>query len=339
MPVSYRATQFAEQFKKFIADGGDAFQSMAGSFSEFDGPTLQEAKNSIAFLRATFEPLIESGQLVLVGYHSLTQLQAQLQQVYNNLVAFMGSRDQSTFQNFVLTLDSLACNTRSYGVPYLTLGATQIENTRAALQLELDKAVTNNRKVEDLAKQVSELITPAVAGSLSNSFTNRQKALTTGRYVWLAVVVVLGIFAMYETFDLVKEVARMLEPKLPAAAAASATAATATVLPNSSFWAIALLRSLVLLPLFASFGFAFAQYRKERDFEEEYAHKAAVANSLPNYGDLAREGNIRDQIVTAATTVIFSSPSEQARKAESSNMQLGGMKEMIEMMTKAFSKK
>ena len=111
--------------------------------------------------------------------------------------------------------------------------------------------------------------------------------------------------------------------------------------PDNSLavWAIIAIRVAVLFPLFAAFGFAFTQYRKERDFEEEYAHKAAVANSLENYGDLAREQSIRDQIVTAATTVIFTSPTEQARKAENTGAMLASMKEVVETMGKVLGRK
>jgi hypothetical protein len=105
------------------------------------------------------------------------------------------------------------------------------------------------------------------------------------------------------------------------------------------FWAVILLRTIVLLPVYAAFGFTFSQYRKEREYEEEYAHKAAVAHSLPNYGDLAREANVRDAIVTAATNVIFVSPGEQARKAERSSLMLGEFKEVVEALTKAVGKR
>jgi hypothetical protein len=65
----------------------------------------------------------------------------------------------------------------------------------------------------------------------------------------------------------------------------------------------------VLLPIYSIFVFSFLQYKKERDLEEEYAHKAAVATSLPNYGSLAVENGVKDQILSEASKVIFTSPS------------------------------
>lgn len=104
-------------------------------------------------------------------------------------------------------------------------------------------------------------------------------------------------------------------------------------------WASVLLRSVVLIPLYAAFGFSFSQYKKERDFEEEYAHKAAVATSLPNYGDLTREPAVRDQIVTGATNVIFSAPTTRKSDPERSDKVISSMKELLDSVGKLLPKK
>ena len=106
-----------------------------------------------------------------------------------------------------------------------------------------------------------------------------------------------------------------------------------------ALWPIFVIRSIVLLPVFAAFGFSIAQYRKERDFEEEYAHKAAVAVSLPNYGDLARDQSVRDQIVTGATNVIFSSPTARAKESEKADAVISGIREIVDSVGKAVLRK
>jgi hypothetical protein len=199
---------------------------------------------------------------------------------------------------------------------------------RTLLQAELETAKANNSAVDKLKGEVATLITPAVAGSLSQQFMKRRDTLVIGRFVWLAACVCLGVFATYATYDLVRTLTATLQlQKGP------------VQLTDGTFWAVLFLRTLILIPIFAAFGFAFTQYRKEREFEEEYAHKAAVAHSLPNYGDLAREPAVRDQIVTAASTVIFTSPTEQARKVESGSVMLGSMKEIVDALTKAVGKR
>jgi hypothetical protein len=328
MAISARTTQFTELLKRFFALGQESFFESSPPFTDFDGPSVPELVVTLKFLRRTYEPLIATGELSLLTFNAISQLQSHLQNAFNTYDQLLKTRDQGSYQNCAIHVDQFANQTRMYGVPFLAEGGAQLETIRALLQAELDTAKANNADVERLKKEVNTLITPAVAGSLSQQFMKRRDTLVVGRYVWLAACVGLGIYATYATFDLVTSVTAALTPKV---GAPSPT--------DTSFWSIAFLRTLILLPIFAAFGFSFAQYRKEREFEEEYAHKAAVAHSLPNYGDLAREPAVRDQIVTAASNVIFTSPTEQARKVESSNAMLGGMKEVVEALTKAVGKR
>lgn len=328
MSVAASASQFTEIFTRFFASKPDDFFKSGTVFNDFDGPNVDESVAYLRFVRASYEPLIASGELGLVSKSALNGLIGQIQNVNNTYTQLTASRDQSSYQNFSNALDQFVYHTRMFGVPMLAAGGAQLEAQRLAFATELQTLVKNNKEVDALKQDVRTLITPAIAGSLSDSFTLRRDNIYKGRIVWLLACILLGGFATYATFDFVHAVT---------------TAATTIKLPATepplTLWTVIAIRTAVLLPLFAAFGFAFAQYRKERDFEEEYAHKAAVANSLPNYGDLAREQGVRDQIVTAATAVIFSSPSEQARKAETSNAMLGSLREVMDAMGKALSKK
>lgn len=327
MSVFTSATQFTELFNHFYASEPEDFFSSGPKFNDFDGPNTEETVGYLKFLHATYEPLILSSELYLLTRTALSQLISHIQAVNNSYTALTTSRDQSSYQNFANALDSFTYHTRMMGVPLLAGGGAQLEAQRLAYTTELSTLISNNLEVEALKKDVRTLITPAIAGSLSEAFSQRRDNIYKGRIIWLIACVVLGATATYATFDFVHSVTEAASLKaIPGGGA------------QISLWTVIAIRTAVLLPLFAAFGFAFAQYKKERDFEEEYAHKAAVANSLPNYGDLAREQNVRDQIVTAATAVIFSSPSEQARKAETSDAMLGGFREIVSAMGKALNK-
>lgn len=328
MPISARAAQLSEILHRFLALEPEKFFASAPPFSEFDGPNVSEVSAQLAFLRSTYEPLLTSGQLQHLSFGVVAQLQGLMNNIFNVYDQLVRSRDQGSYQNFAQSLDSIIQNTAMYGIPYVAAGGAHLESTRAALQIELDRAKTNNIQVDELKAAVHNLITPAVAGSLSQSFTKRRDVLLIGRLGWLLVSIALGFYATVSTHDLVTTIASNVKPTVGASSVA-----------DWPFWGMVLIRTLILLPVFASFGFAFSQYRKEREYEEEYAHKAAVAHSLPNYGDLAREPAVRDQIVTAATGVIFISPGEQARRAERSSAMLGEFKEMVESLTKAAGKK
>jgi hypothetical protein len=328
MPISARAAQLSEILHRFLALEPEKFFAGAPPFSEFDGPNVSEVSAQLTFLRSTYEPLLTSGQLQHLSFGVVTQLQSLMNNVFNVFDQLVRSRDQGSYQNFAQQLDSFIHHTAMYGIPYVAAGGAHLESTRASLQVELDRAKLNNAEVDELKAAVHNLITPAVAGSLSQSFTKRRDVLLFGRVGWLVASIALGIYATVSTHDLVATITSNVKP----------TAGAPSVV-DWPFWGMVLIRTLILLPVFAAFGFAFSQYRKEREYEEEYAHKAAVAHSLPNYGDLAREPAVRDQIVTAATGVIFISPGEQARRAERSSAMLGEFKELVESLTKAVGKK
>jgi hypothetical protein len=330
MSLSISAKKVAEIFTGFFTSKPEEFLESTGStFTDFEGPNLGDVMRILKFLRLIYEPLIASGELELLSKSALDTLFTQIQNVKNTYVNLTKSRDQSSFQNFALAVDGLAHHTHLFGLPYLTFGGTQLEALRQALSDELNRLTKNNEEVENLKQDVRTLITPAIAGSLSAEFHKRRDALYAGRMIWLVACLLLGIYATYATFDFVHSVTDTIT--------LAQKPDTQAVFP--SIWVIIAIRTVALLPLFAAFSFAFSQYRKERDFEEEYAHKAAVANSLPNYGDLAREQGVRDKIVTAATSVIFISPSEQARKTETSDVMLGNMRDMVELLSKSFGKK
>ena len=215
------------------------------------------------------------------------------------------------------------------GVEYLTSGDRPItaarDFARAGLHVSYFKPkVTtatlqeNNLDVESLKKQVANLITPAVAGSLSKSFSERRDSLAKFRYLWLIIGGLIALGAGYGFYYLGEDLAVALAGKNG----------------PQNVWAVVGLRFLFLVPVFVLLGFALAQYRKERNFEEEYAHKAAVAVTLPNYGDLLPPGPVREQIVSAAANVIFSSPIGQRAEPETSGDAIAGTKEIVEAAAK-----
>ena len=328
MSLNATALQFSEAMTRFLGGNPEVFLTSGPVFLDFDGPNVLECVDQIAFLRHTYEPLISSGELTLIAKTAFSNLIVIAQNVHNTFTALVSSRDQNSFQNFSMAIDGFVHNTRMYGIPYLTAGGAQLEVQRKLLADEVLLLTRNNAEVEVLKNDVRTLITPAIAGSLSEAFRQRRDSLYKGRVLWLWISGGLALLSFAAAYEFVLAVTATLKP-LEAQIGGQ----------SFSIWLFVAVRTIFLFPIFAAFGFAFSQYRKERDFEEEYAHKAAVANSLPNYGDLAREQTVRDQITTAATSVIFSSPTEQARKAETNGALLVGMRELVEAASKGLSKK
>jgi hypothetical protein len=327
MSTANKIAQFVQLYKTFTDLHPERAFEPLPSHGDFDGPNPEETRDTLKFLRSVLDPVIADETLHQLPWHTYNGIFGVVQNAYNAFTAYQASRDQSSYQNFAAHLDSFAYHIRMFGFVQLYMGEGKLEQTKATVDKELERLLVNNREVEALKGEVRTLIAPAVAGSLSEAFTSRRNALLRGRVIWALIAGVGGVASIWATFSFVSAVSDALLK----------TASAST--QGTQVWPIALIRSAILIPLYAAFGFAFAQYKKERDFEEEYAHKAAVATSLPNYGDLAREPAVRDQIVTGATNVIFTSPTSRARERAKSDLSLGGLRELVDSIAKLGGKK
>lgn len=327
MSKEARATRCRSYAEQFLSLNLREFESLGLAPGDFDGLNYEEAKRTLRLVVDTIEGLNTNDAWSALTWHALNSLEGQLQNIVAYYSQLRTSRDQSSYQNFAQNLDVLAYHFRMFGAVELALGGANLERASASIGDELARLIAARAEVEKLRDEIKTLIAPAVAGSLSLAFTERKTVLLWGRVVWGIVALVIGYYCISATYGF-------------AGAVGDALLATKQVSSNADvMWASVLLRSVVLIPLYAAFGFSFSQYKKERDFEEEYAHKAAVATSLPNYGDLTREPAVRDQIVTGATTVIFTAPTTRKPEAERSDKVLGSMKELIDSVAKLVPKK
>jgi hypothetical protein len=174
MSVSASASQFKDIFNHFFASKPEDFFSSGPVFNDFDGPNTEETLGYLKFLQSTYEPLILSGELFLLSKTGLGTLISQIQNVNNCYTNLTSSRDQSSYQNFASAIDGLVYHTRMFGVPLLATGGAQLEAQRLAFSTELKALISNNIEVEALKKDVRTLITPAIAGSLSEAFSQRR---------------------------------------------------------------------------------------------------------------------------------------------------------------------
>lgn len=324
MSTFNKITQFTQIYKSFKDQNPERIFDPIPSHADYDGPNPEESKETLKFVYAVMDSVISEDSLKMLPWNTYNSMTGVVQGAYNSFSAYQASRDQSSFQNFATSLDAFAYHLRMFGFAQLAHGQAKLEQTKATIDKELEKLLINNRDVEILKGEVRTLIAPAVAGSLSEAFTSRRNALLKGRVIWAIIAGIGGVASVFYTYDFV---------------AAVSEAMLKNGVASGSSWPIALIRSVILIPVYAAFGFAFSQYKKERDFEEEYAHKAAVATSLPNYGDLAREPAVRDQIVTGATNVIFTSPTSRSKESDKGGISLGGVKDLVDSIAKIGSKK
>jgi hypothetical protein len=322
-----RLSRCRATYAQFLELKPREIETVTVAFSDFDGLSLPECKKTLRFVLETFDGLTTNDAWEEISWHALTSFEGLLTNLLTMYSQFKNQKDQNTFQQFCQNLDSLAYHLRMFGIPQLGMGGAQLEKTSATLTSELEKVVAARGEITKLQNEVRNLITPAVAGSLSQAFTVRKDILFRGRLVWGLIAVAIGVFCIHATYDFATSVNSAL------------IAISANQLRPELIWVSVFVRTIILIPLYSGFGFSFAQYKKERDFEEEYAHKAAVATSLPNYGDLTREPAVRDQIVTGATNVIFSSPTSKNASVDNSEKSILNVKEILDSLGKLVGKK
>ncbi|KQT43814.1 MULTISPECIES: hypothetical protein [unclassified Methylophilus] len=305
-----------------------AFEKLEGEFPDaVEGLSFEDAKKTANHIGAVLKQLLENDSWDEFSWTTLNSVDSMIVNLINSYAAFKVNKNPNDFINFISHLDSVDYHLRIYHMVSSAFGSLTFERNTRTISAELDDVGTAKSEYNQLSKEVKALIAPAVAGSLSQAFTSRKTTLLYGRIVWGLIALVAGSYSITATYSFTAEIgAAILTPnKYPV---------TSQVL-----WATIAIRSIVLFPLYAAFGFSFSQYRKERDFEEEYAHKAAVATSLPNYGDLTREPAVRDQIVTGATNVIFTAPTTHNNDNNRSDVVIGSVKELFDSVAKLVPKK
>lgn len=316
-------------YEQFLNLNPRDLDTMELSLSDFDGLNLAEARKTLSFVLQTLDGLIQTNTWSELSWNAFGVIENLLLGLLNSYSQLRTNLDQNSWSSFAAQLDVLAYHLRLFGVPAMIADGLKIEHLSSSLSTEMERLTLARTDVEKLRDEVKALVAPAVAGSLSQAFTARKRILLWGRMVWGAIALALGAYCIHATYSFAAAVGEA------AAAVGSAAAASKPATGSGNLiWLSVLIRSVVLVPLYAAFGFSFAQYKKERDFEEEYAHKAAVAASLPNYGDLTREPAVRDQIVTGATNVIFAIPTSRTPEKEKSEKILGGMKELLDSVAK-----
>ena len=100
--------------------------------------------------------------------------------------------------------------------------------------------------------------------------------------------------------------------------------------PASISWQLLLINSIKTLPVLGLFFFTISQYTKERNFQEEYAFKSAVALTVNSYAEQLKETTNQDKLIMDSVQTIYMPPSKQKvdqQKDGASSIQ--NLKEMI----------
>ncbi len=187
---------------------------------------------------------------------------------------------------------------------------TAIKKDNSALQIELETAIA--KALEDLKKskegidfvesnkeEIVRLTGMAADGALGSKFDQRQIKLENGLTIWKWAIPLMTILAGVW----IVIVFTYLVPDF------------------KDEWVNILVSVLKTSPAFILLGFVFSQYKKERNLQEEYAFKSAVAMTLTAYSEMLSNSDIEDnasrqQMLLKSIELIYNQPQIHSDRSE-----------------------
>lgn len=324
MPTNQLEQQILTVVDNLLALDFSSFNENPPNLTPWKNLDLNDYLIAVDDLKKSIEGFKQDGFLSSIPWNILHSLHGQLNNAFTHSQNFINAKDQQQFHQAFQQVEGVRTNLQTWGLNHLYVLGKELEDKSQLLDDEIQKVLAHNREVESIKQNVNKLIEPAVAGSLSKSFENRKNDLNTNQNRWFWASVIAAITSLVTTYSVVSSIIGIFDND-----------AVIEIIKNSEngsevLWSSVLLRVGVLVPVYALFGLSFSQYKKERNLEEEYAHKAAIATSLPNYGDLAVDNQVKDQILSEASNVIFTSPSKE--KIEKSNEKNVGLDQVNQLM-------
>ena len=179
---------------------------------------------------------------------------------------------------------------------------TAIKKDNSGLKLELETVIA--KALEDLKKskegiefiesnreEIVRLTGMAADGALGSKFEQRQIKLEEGLTFWKFAVPIMSL----TTLIWIVVVFTCLSPHF------------------ENQWLNILINIIKTSPAFVLLGFVFSQYKKERNLQEEYAFKSAVAMTLTAYSEMLsnadkEDNNSRQLMLLKSIELVYNQP-------------------------------
>lgn len=105
-------------------------------------------------------------------------------------------------------------------------------------------------------------------------------------------------------------------------------------------WQQVIVNSLKTMPFFFLLFYSISQYNKERNFQEEYAFKSAVALTIKAYSDIIQKEELKDELIVNSVTSIYKSPmAQKAKLSKDENAILDTAKDLLTTAIDTYKKK
>lgn len=191
---------------------------------------------------------------------------------------------------------------------------SDLESTLQKAQVNLKKSKEGNDFIESNRAEIVRLTGMAADGTLGSKFDQRQQKLTDGLSFWkwgVPGVTVLSIIWVLIVF-------------------------TCLAANLGNVWINLLVNLIKTSPSFILMGFVFSQYNKERNLQEEYAFKSAVAMTLTAYSNMLENrdeelNKTRQEMLLKSIDQVYSQPHIHSEKTEKVNT--NHLKEAIQSLS------
>ncbi|MBO6590269.1 MAG: hypothetical protein JJ885_04530 [Muricauda sp.] len=226
-------------------------------------------------------------------------------------------------------ISGLNTSIRNSGLYSLVKLGPDIPETDKLIREQLTNINARKEDLDKLTKQVKTLLSPAVADRLSTAFSKRSRHIYRQKLSWLGLLLSSIVTAIYFTSNITETIAELIQ----------ATQVNEEIEYSKNFWIIWVLRLFILFPIYYLVFFSIKQYSRERKLEEVYAHKSAIAETLPSYPELLTEKSVGDEITSMAASVIFAPAEvEEETKNSQKNYKIEDLKELLDLASKMSTK-
>src|ERR1043166_3168662 len=245
-----------------------SFKNNPGAYQPWNNLDLNDFFESYDDLISILKSATENNAFEKLPFNLLNSLSGLLTTALNSVQQLFTQKNQNVFNAALSQIETLRYNLNAWGITYLGQIGKRLSEKEKVIDEQIAKLITGTKDIDRIKQNVENLIEPAVAGSLSKSFSDRREALARRQNGWFWVSVIAALLTITATYFVVTSIVGIFSNDLVLQALKDGVNGSEKIL-----WPTMFLRVGILFPIFSLFYYSFSRYKKERDLEEEYAHK------------------------------------------------------------------
>lgn len=199
----------------------------------------------------------------------------------------------------------------------------QVEGQIIDFTSNLEFVASKKGFFEERNNYLNELIGREVGASLFETFKQRKTELITPVGKWLWIVIGMSVLTFVAILAIFTNGFGLLG-----------------IIPTDFTTTILITNAIKTLPFFFLLFYSISQYNKERNFQEEYAFKSAVALTIKAYADIIQKDDLKDELIINSVSGIYKSPTiYRTRKTKEDNSMLDTAKDLLTTALDVLKKK